>query len=77
MIDPPILIAYGITVLIAIADVWLSQLGRGARVLWTLALVFLPGAGLLSWLVTRSSAHHPPPEIPDEPEAPAEPEAGR
>lgn len=73
MIDTPILIAYGITVLLAVADVWLSQLGRGARVLWTLGLVFLPGAGLLSWLVTRSSAHQPAPEHPEVSEAEGEP----
>ena len=72
MLEPPILIAYGITLLLAIADVWLSQLGRGARVLWSLALVFLPGAGLLSWLVTRGSAHQPVPEIPEEPDASTE-----
>jgi hypothetical protein len=74
MLDYPILIAYAVTVLLAIADVWLSQLGRASRVLWTLSLVFLPGAGLLSWLVTRGSAHQPAPELPDEPEAAIEPD---
>lgn len=61
--DPTLLIAIVILHLIALADVATSRLGRTAKVLWCLTIVFLVGVGLLAWLLTRHTAHQPLPHI--------------
>jgi hypothetical protein len=53
------LIAIAVVHLIAVVDVWTSRLSRGAKVLWTLNILFLIVAGLYGWLLTRHSAHRP------------------
>jgi hypothetical protein len=55
----PYLIAYLVVLAVAIIDIWTSRLSFGARVLWTLAVVFLSVVGLASWAITRGSAHRP------------------
>jgi len=60
----PWLIVLGVLHLVAVVDVWASQLTRTAKVLWSLVLLFLPGVGLFAWALTRGSAHRPPPEVP-------------
>ncbi len=69
---PWIWIAAGVVHLIAIADAWASQLSRGAKVLWTLLLIFLPVVALCAWLLVRGSAYRPldPPPAPAEEDAP-------
>jgi hypothetical protein len=63
-LNNPILIALALLHLLALADIWSSRLTLTARVLWSLILVFLPGAGLFAWLLTRGSAHRPTDEAP-------------
>jgi hypothetical protein len=59
----PILIAAIVLHLIAVADVWTSRLSRGAKVLWTLNIIFLIGVGFGAWVLTRHTAHQPLAEI--------------
>jgi hypothetical protein len=61
-------IAIGVLHLLALVDIWASRLTRTAKVLWSLMLVFLPLVGLGAWLLTRGSAHQPPPPVPEQPE---------
>lgn len=62
-LDPTLLIALVVLHLIALVDVATSRLGRTAKVLWCLTVVFLVGVGLLAWLLTRHTAHQPLPHI--------------
>ena len=55
----PLLIAYLILCVIAVADAWVSRLSTGAKVLWTLVIVFLVVVGPAAWIITRNSAHQP------------------
>ena len=55
----PLLIAYLILCVIAVADAWVSRLSTGAKVLWTLVIVFLVVVGPGAWIITRNSAHQP------------------
>jgi hypothetical protein len=64
--DPYLLVALGLLHLVAIADVWTSQLSRVAKLLWTLTLLFLWGVGIAAWALTRHTAHRPLPPIPAE-----------
>ncbi len=50
---------------LALLDLGLSRLTASARILWVLVLLFLPVVGLIGWLLTRRSAHLPPPEETD------------
>lgn len=59
----PLLIAYLALCLIAVADAWLSRLSTGAKVLWTLVIIFLVAAGPAAWVITRNSAHQPLEEV--------------
>jgi hypothetical protein len=68
------LILIGGAHLIAIIDVWASRLPNGAKLLWSLTLVFLPVASLVMWALTRASAYGPLPPIPDPIEEPEESE---
>jgi phospholipase D-like protein len=65
-LDTAIWIAVGVLHLVALVDIWTSQLTRTARVLWSLTLLFLPGIGMVAWLLTRHSAHGPLEEIPEQ-----------
>jgi hypothetical protein len=53
----PLAIAIIVLHVIAVADVWTSRLSRGAKVLWTLNIIFLIGVGFFAWLLTRHTAH--------------------
>ena len=55
----PYLIGYLVVLAVAILDIWTSRLSFGARVLWTLVVVFLSVVGLAAWAITRGSAHRP------------------
>ena len=59
----PLLIAYLVLCLIAVADAWLSRLSAGAKVLWTLVIIFLVAVGPAAWVITRNSAHLPLEEV--------------
>jgi hypothetical protein len=59
-----ILIAILVLNLLAVVDIWFSRLSAGAKVLWTLTVVFLLGVGLVAWLITRASAHRDLEELP-------------
>lgn len=59
----PLLIAYIALCLIAITDAWVSRLTTGAKVLWTLVIVFLVAVGPAAWVITRNSAHLPVEEL--------------
>lgn len=54
-----LLIVLAVLHLIAVADIWSSRLSRGAKVLWTLNVLFLVGAGFVGWLITRHTMHQP------------------
>ena len=62
--DTTLLIAFLVLYVLALADVWLSQLSRPAKVLWSLTVVFLFVVGLAAWLLTRGSAHGPLDDFP-------------
>ena len=59
----PLFIAIVVLNLFAVADIWTSRLSRGAKVLWTLNVVFLIGVGFFAWLLTRHTAHQALEEI--------------
>jgi len=54
-----LIIAIVVLHLIAVADIWTCRLSRTAKVLWTLNVLFLVGAGFVGWLITRHTAHEP------------------
>jgi hypothetical protein len=45
--------------LLALPDIWTSRLTPGARVLWSVLLIFMPVVGLAAWLMTRHTARQP------------------
>jgi len=56
-LDTTVWIALGVLYLIAVADVFMSRLTTGAKILWAVLMLFLVGVGLLAWLLTRHTAH--------------------
>lgn len=56
---PPLILPIAIVVLhlLAVADVWLSRLSPGAKVLWSVMILCLVGPGLLAWMITRHTAY--------------------
>jgi hypothetical protein len=60
-------IAIGVLYLVVIADIWASRLSTGAKVMWTVNVVFLVGVGMAAWLLTRHTAYHPVDESAPEP----------
>ena len=45
--------------LLALPDIWTSRLTPGAKLLWSLVIVFLPVVGLVAWILTRHTARQP------------------
>ncbi len=56
-IDWTLVAALGVLYAVAIADVCLSRLSVGAKILWVVMLIYLVGIGMVAWLLTRHSAH--------------------
>ena len=68
--NPQLLALIGLTSL-CILDVSLSRMTAGARILWVVLLVFLPGIALAAWLLTRHTAWRELPELPEPTPAPS------
>jgi hypothetical protein len=62
--NTPILITVLVLHAVAILDVWTSRLTPTAKTIWSATVIFLPVVGLVSWILTRGSAHQPLEEIP-------------
>lgn len=60
----PVTLGYIALCLLAILDIFRSQLTPGARVMWAITVIFLPVVGLLFWGITRATAFGPEPEPP-------------
>ena len=60
-------IGIAVLLLLAVADIWLSRLSRGAKVLWTVNVLCLVGVGFVAWLLTRHTAYQSLDEYSDAP----------
>lgn len=58
------MIGYFVLCALAIFDIAACRLHPGARVMWSISILFLPFVGLICWALTRASAMGPEPEPP-------------